>query len=78
MRNRLEGPPWLAIVARYQAEIGADPMGADALELMNSAIGHPRPGWDGYPPGPASIALTPDARLALAAWILSHAREENK
>lgn len=78
LRQRLEGPPWLAIVARYQAHIGADPMGADALALMSSAIDHPRSGWDGYAPGPASIALTPDAQLGVAAWILSHAREEIK
>ncbi|SED87328.1 Cytochrome c551/c552 [Pseudomonas frederiksbergensis] len=77
-QQRLEGPSWQAIVARYQQHVGADPMGADALALMNTAISHPRPGWDGYTPGPSAIALTPDAQLGVAAWILSHAREENK
>jgi len=74
-QQRLEGPSWQAIVARYQQHVGED---ADALALMNTAISHPRPGWDGYTPGPSAIALKPDAQLGVAAWILSHAREENK
>jgi cytochrome c551/c552 len=55
------GPSYAVIAGRYRSR---------AVEL-SAAVGHPKPGWADYPPGPSGPPLTQDDRAALAAWIMN-------
>lgn len=69
---RLVGPSWTAISRRYDA--GSTQASRDlCLPRLVSAVGHPRPGWDGYQPGP-QLELNLDERSALAAFIIEAGR----
>ncbi|MHC8300827.1 c-type cytochrome [Pseudomonas sp. ZS1P83] len=68
--QRLVAPSWTAVLDRYKSVIGAQPLNADALALMVTAITHPRPGWDGYAAGPANIPLSDEEATGTAAWVL--------
>jgi cytochrome c551/c552 len=60
--NRREiGPPYEVIAARYHCR----------PDELIAAIGHPKPGWADYPPGPAGPPLARDDGAALVAWILN-------
>lgn len=54
------GPSYAAIAERYHCR---------PVEL-SAAIGHPKPGWADYPPGPAGPRLARDDQSALVYWIL--------
>jgi cytochrome c551/c552 len=55
------GPSYAVIAERYHCS---------PVEL-SAAIGHPKPGWADYPPGPAGPPLAGDDQSALVYWILS-------
>jgi cytochrome c551/c552 len=55
------GPSYEVIAARYHCR----------PDELIAAIGHPKPGWADYPPGPAGPPLAPDDQAALAYWILN-------
>ncbi len=55
------GPSYAAIAERYHCR---------PVEL-SAAIGHPKPGWADYPPGPAGPPLARDDQSALVYWILN-------
>jgi cytochrome c551/c552 len=55
------GPSYAAIAERYHRR---------PIEL-SVAIGHPKPGWADYPPGPAGPPLARDDQAALVYWILN-------
>ena len=55
------GPSYAVIAERYHCR---------PVEL-SAAIGHPKPGWADYPPGPVGPPLVQDDRSALVAWILN-------
>lgn len=55
------GPSYGVIAARHHCR---------PAELIG-AIGHPKPGWADYPPGPVGPPLVRDDRSALVAWILN-------
>jgi cytochrome c551/c552 len=59
--HREIGPSYAAIAERYHCR---------PVEL-SAAIGHPKPGWADYPPGPAGPPLTRDDQSALVYWILN-------
>ena len=70
--RRLIGPSWASIAARY--EPATDAVSRErCIPRIITAVEHPRPGWDGYPPGPALKLPTAD-RAALAAYILDIGR----
>jgi cytochrome c551/c552 len=62
------GPSYTAIAERYRCR----------PDELSAAIGHPEPGWEDYPPGPASPPLTRDDRVALTAWILNHEGKDDE
>ena len=66
--HREIGPSYAAIAARYHCS---------ALEL-SLAMGHPRPGWADYPPGPAGPALGSDDRASVLYWILGKGARGNE
>ena len=72
--HRLVGPSWTAIGRRYASMAKLDPICGDGRGLIGDGASHPEPGWDGYPPGPTNIELSPDDRTAIAAWVLSVAQ----
>jgi cytochrome c551/c552 len=76
--QRLVGPSWQAIGDRYAAMATQDPICGDGRGLIGDGISHPVPGWDGYPPGPTGIDLSPDDRTAIAAWVLDVAKRGTK
>ncbi|GGF32172.1 hypothetical protein GCM10011611_42930 [Aliidongia dinghuensis] len=76
--QRLVGPSWQAIAAHYAAMATQDPICGDGRGLIGNAVSHPAPGWDGYPPGPTGIDLSPDDRTAIAAWVLDVAKRGTK
>ncbi len=55
------GPSYQVIAARYHCR----------PEELSAAIGHPKPGWADYPPGPAGPPLARDDQSALVYWILN-------
>jgi cytochrome c551/c552 len=55
------GPSYAAIAERYYCR----------LVELSAAIGHPKPGWADYPPGPAGPPLARDDQAALVYWILN-------
>ena len=55
------GPSYQVIAARYHCR----------PDELIAAIGHPKPGWADYPPGPAGPPLARDDRAALVYWILN-------
>ena len=55
------GPSYQVIAARYHCR----PDG------LIAAIGHPKPGWADYPPGPEGPPLARDDQAALVYWILN-------
>jgi len=55
------GPSYAAIAERYHCR----------PDELSAAIGHPKPGWADYPPGPAGPALARDDQSALVYWILN-------
>jgi cytochrome c551/c552 len=55
------GPSYAAIAERYHCR----------LDELSTAIGHPKPGWVDYPPGPAGPPLARDDQSALVYWILN-------
>ena len=55
------GPSYAAIAERYHCRPAE----------LSAAMGHPKPGWADYPPGPASPPLARDDRSALVYWILN-------
>ena len=66
--RRLIGPSWASIAARYDP--ATDAISRErCIPRIVTAVEHPRPGWDGYPPGPA-MSLSRDDRAALATFIL--------
>jgi mono/diheme cytochrome c family protein len=66
--HRLVGPSWTAIGKRYAAMAALDAICGDGRSLIGDGASHPAPAWDGYPPGPTNIGLSPDDRAAVAAW----------
>ena len=76
--QRLVGPSWQAISERFAAMATQDAICGDGRGLIGVGISHPVPGWDGYPPGPAGIDLSPDDRAAIAAWVLDVAKRGTK
>jgi len=59
--RRESGPSYQVIAVRYHCR----------PEELSAAIGHPKPGWADYPPGPPGPPLAWDDRSALAYWILN-------
>ncbi len=59
--RRKIGPSYQVIAARYHCR----------PEELSAAIGHPKPGWADYPPGPAGPPLARDDQSALVYWILN-------
>ena len=55
------GPSYEAIAERYHCR----------PDELIAAIGHPKPGWADYPPGPDGSRRTPDDQAALSYWILN-------
>jgi cytochrome c551/c552 len=55
------GPSYEVIAARYHCR----------PDELIAAIGHPKPGWADYPPGPAGPPLPRDDQAALVYWILN-------
>jgi cytochrome c551/c552 len=55
------GPSYAVIAERYHCR---------PVEL-SAAIGHPKPGWADYPPGPAGPLVARDDQAALVHWILN-------
>ena len=55
------GPSYAVIAERYHCR---------PVEL-SAAIGHPKPGWTDYPPGPVGPPLAGDDQSALVYWILN-------
>lgn len=76
--HRLVGPSWIAIGQRYARMAKLDAICGDGRGLIAAGAAHPAPGWDDYPPGPASLELSPLDRAAIAAWVLDLARGETK
>lgn len=68
-QGRGVGPSYADIQARYQEFAAQDPSHATTLARLVNAVGHPAPGWENYPPGPASLPTTPAETLTLAYWI---------
>lgn len=55
------GPSYQVIAARYHCR----------PDELIAAIGHPKPGWAHYPPGPEGPPLARDDQAALVYWILN-------
>ncbi len=55
------GPSYEVIAARYHCR----------PDELIAAIGHPKPGWADYPPGPEGPPLARDDQAALVSWILN-------
>jgi cytochrome c551/c552 len=55
------GPSYEVIAARYHCR----------PDELIAAIGHPKPGWADYPPGPEGPPLARDDQAALVYWILN-------
>lgn len=70
---RSTGPSYHEIVAFYrrQSEI-------DMASRLAAAVAHPRPGWTNFAPGPPEAGLTPEARAAVASWILNELNQKGE
>jgi cytochrome c551/c552 len=55
------GPSYKVIATRYHCR----------PDELIAAIGHPKPGWADYPPGPDGPPLARDDQAALVSWILN-------
>ena len=77
-QHRLVGPSWIAIGQRYARMAKLDSICGDGRGLIAAGATHPTPGWDGYPPGPASPYLSSLDRGAIAAWVLDLTRGGTK
>ena len=62
---RSTGPSYQQIVAFYRRQPDVD-----LVSRLAAAAAHPRPGWTNFAPGPPEPGLTPEARAAVANWIL--------
>jgi cytochrome c551/c552 len=76
MLTRSSAPSYQEIVTFYRREIPASAGNSDLQSRLAAAVIHPQPGWDNFAPGPSESDLSPDDRIAVAAWILSNFQEK--
>jgi len=76
MFTRSSAPSYQEIVTFYRREIPASSGNSDLQSRLAAAVIHPQPGWDNFPLGPSESDLSPDDRIAVAAWILSNFQEK--
>lgn len=70
---RSTGPSYQQIVAFYRRHSDAD-----LVSRLAAAAAHPRPGWTNFAPGPPERGLTPEARAAVASWILNELSQKGE
>ena len=76
MSTRSTGPSYQEVVTFYLHYSAAPDEKSDLLNQLSSAVGHPRPGWGNFAPGPAEPGLSLADRVAVASWILSNFEPE--
>jgi cytochrome c551/c552 len=73
LATRSTGPSYHEIVASYRRQSDID-----LVSRLAAAVAHPRPGWTNFAPGPPEPGLTPEARIALASWILDDLNQKGE
>ncbi len=76
MFSRSSAPSYQEIVNFYRREIPASAGNSDLQSRLAAAVTHPLPGWDNFSRGPLESDVSPDDRMAVAAWILSNFQQE--
>src|SRR5258706_12079147 len=76
MFTRSSAPSYQEIVNFYRRQFPASAGNLDLQSRLAAAVTHPRPGWGNFAPGPLESDLSPDDRIAVAAWILSNSQQE--
>ena len=73
LATRSTGPSYHEIVAFYRRQSDID-----LVSRVAAAVAHPRPGWTNFAPGPPERGLTPEARVAVASWILNELSQKGE